>query len=237
MKYTSYKSLAAGAMLACIPTLAAAVPLGFGQTVMLNGTTSAMQPELAGPIINDDVQTDFLVVGNNNLFQIGTSLQNRVQRSAVDGTMIFGPRLSTIFNNTSGNFLVDRLELYNFGGYDVDANYRTDGVGDRGPTRASRSADGDTLTFNYDFPLVGSNLFQNPQEDSYFLSLKTNATSYSLDGRISVFARHVDFPNQTFRFDFGNIAVPDMAPVPVPASLVMLLSAIGLGGLWGRRKA
>ena len=156
-------------------------------------------------------------------------------RSDADGTLIFAPRVMTTFNNTGANFLVDSVVLYNFGNFDVDVAYRTDGLGDRGPTTATRSADGNTLTFDYGFPLVGSNLFQNPQEDSFFLSLNTEATAFTLDGHISVFARHLSQPGTTYRFDFTNIAVPAIAPVPLPASAVLLLSGFGL--IAGMRRA
>lgn len=233
--HTLLRNFSVAAVLVCLPTFAAAVPLGFGDTVPLAGTTAAAEPDLAGTVRNDNVISDFIHIGPTTIFAIGAELQNRVVESSSDGTMIFAPRLSTTFNNTGGNFLVDRLVLYNFGDFDVDVNYRTDGLGDRGPTSASRSADGNTLTFDYGFPLVGSNLFQNPQEDSYFLSLNTDATAFSLDGHISVFARHVNYPGNTYRFDFANIAVPIVAPVPLPASLLFLASALGIGGILRRR--
>ena len=139
------------------------------------------------------------------------------------------PRLSTSFNNTGSTFFVDRLEFYNFGAFDVDVNYRTDRLGDRGPTQATRSLDGNTLTFDYDFPLVGSSITPNPLESSFFLSLNTNATEFSLDGRISAFIRYIGASGtETYRFDFDNIAVPIQAQVPIPAPILLFLSGLGL---------
>lgn len=233
MKYSFLRPYVAGIALVFLPTFALAVPLGFDDTVFLPGTTAFAEPDLAGFVINDNLIVDTMHVNDTPFGLIGTSVQNRVVLSSTDGTLIFGPRLLTATNITFAPFLIDRVELYNFGGFDVDVNYRTDGLGDRGPTQASRSADGDTLSFDFGFPLVGGNLSQT-QEDSYFFSLNTDATAFSLDGRMAVFARHIDRPGETLRFDFGNIAVP--SPVPLPGSLVLFMSALGFGGAALRRR-
>lgn len=235
MKYSSLRTYMTGIALVCLPAFASAAPLGFGDTVFLPGTTAFAEPDLAGSVLNDNIIVDTMHVNDTAFGLIGTSVQNRVVRSSTDGTLIFGPRLLTATNITFSPFLIDRVELYNFGDFDVDVNYRADGPGDRGPTQASRSADGDTLSFDFGFPLVGGNLSET-QENSYFFSLNTEATAYSLDGRMSVFARHLDRPGETLRFDFSDIAVPDVAPVPLPGSLLMLMSALGLGGAALRRR-
>ncbi|MGB3553016.1 MAG: hypothetical protein WBA25_00065 [Jannaschia sp.] len=229
MKHTALKRFVLGLALAALPHLAGAVPLAAGDTVFLPGTTVAAEPGLGGTVINDNIVSDFIGLDANGFFGIGVDIQNRVVRSTLDGSLIFMPRVLTTFNNSGGNFLVDRMTLFGFGGYDVDVNYRTDGLGDRGPTSATRSGDGQDLIFDFGFPLVGSNLFQNPREDSLFLSLNTDERAFSLTGRISVFARHIDYPGQTYRFDYGGIAVP--APVPLPASFLLLLAALGGTGV------
>ena len=234
MKHSSIRKFAFGAVLACLPVVAVAATLSPGGMIMVPGTTVAAQPVLGGTVINDDVQTQFIDIVSP-FFAIGTDVQNRVVRSSTDGTLIFAPRILTVFNNTGANFLVDRMVLTGFGDFAVDAAYRTDGLGDRGPTNASRSADGNTMTFDYGFPLIGSNLAPNPQESSYFLSLNTAATAFTLEGRISIFARQLDHPGETYRFDFGNIAVPAVAAVPLPASWLLLASALGMVGLAKRR--
>jgi len=229
--------LAAGFLAA--PTFAVAAPLGFGDTIGLTGTTSAANPELAGTIIFDEQEFQSVTPDPAVWFsQIATSLQKRVVQSDADGSLIFAPRIISTFNISFDQFLIDRLQISGFGTFDIDAAYRTDGLGDRGPTSASRSADGDMLTFDFGFPLVVSNLNPNPQEDSYFLSLNTDATAFSLDGRASVFARHLGFPGETFRFDFGGVPVPISVPaVPLPSSMVLLLGALGIGRLLTMRKA
>lgn len=238
MKHSSIRNFAFGAVLACLPVVAVATTLNPGDMITMTGTTLVEQPSLGGTVINDDVQTQLVdVLGGGSIFAIGTSIQNRVVRSSIDGTLIFAPRISTPFNNTGGDFLVDRMELTGFGDFAVDAAYRTDGLGDRGPTSASRSADGNVMTFDFGFPLIGGNLTLDPHESSYFLSLNTDATAFTLDGRISIFARHSNFPGETFRFDFGNIAVPAVASVPVPAAAWLFGSGLlGLIGIARRKK-
>lgn len=229
--------LVAGLMAA--PSLSVAAPLGLGDTIGLFGTTSFAQPELAGTVVSDEVELQTIAPDPAVWFsQIGTSLQKRVVESDVDGTLIFGPRIISTFNISFNQFQIDRLVISGFGTFDIDAAYRTDGLGDRGPTSASRSADGDTLTFDFGFPLIVSNLNPLPQEDSYFLSLNTDATAFSLDGRASVFARHLGFPGETFRFDFDDVPVPISVPaVPLPSSMLLLLGALGIGRCLTMRKA
>lgn len=235
MQFLNLKGVILGVTIAVSPTLSSTVPLLAGGSVALPGTTVAVEPYLAGAVVNDNVLTNFIDVAPVSIFAIGTQVQNRVVRSDADGTLIFAPRLMTTFNNTGGNFLVDNMTLFGFGDYAVDVNYRTDGSGDRGPTSANRSADGQDLSFDFGFPLVGANLFANPQEDSFFLSLNTEETAFALTGRISVFARHVNYPGDTFRFDFGGIAVPAPATLSLPSTLSLVLGALGLIGALRRR--
>jgi hypothetical protein len=77
-----------------------AVTLAPGGSVLLAGTTVAAEPELAGTILNDDVQTQTLrIYGNDLPFANGTSLQSRVVRSTSDRNLIFAPRLLTRLND------------------------------------------------------------------------------------------------------------------------------------------
>jgi hypothetical protein len=151
-------------------------------------------------------------------------VQNRVVESAVDGTMVFMPRILFGANVTTGNLLVDRVEMFGFGDFSIDASYRTDGLGDRGPTFASRSADGETLDFTFGFPLVINSLVGGVLEESYFFALKSDATAFENTGRISIFARAEGDDFNTYRFDVGGLAVPTV--VPLPASLPLLASVL-----------
>ncbi|MEP2427198.1 MAG: VPLPA-CTERM sorting domain-containing protein, partial [Tateyamaria sp.] len=111
--------------------------------------------------------------------------------------------------------------------------YRTDGLGDRGPSFADRSADGNTLDFDFAFPLVVGNLSESIKEESHFLRIKTEATHFENTGRATIFGRHVDYPDQTFRLHYSSLAVPTLAPVPLPASFLLMLG--GFGAFFGLR--
>ncbi|WP_158768792.1 hypothetical protein [Paraglaciecola sp. L1A13] len=192
-------------------------------TIDLAGTTAVMQPDLAGPVIYDELIYDSVSPSGNDIFQVGINIQNRVSRSDTDGNLIFAPRIISSLNNTSGNFLVDRAVISGFSDFELDVNYRTDGVGDKGPNSASRSVDGNQLSFDFLSPLVISNLFENPQQDSYFLSIYSNATAFANTGSMSIFGRHLDYPDEVFEFNFAGIAVPINMPVHVPEPALLTL--------------
>jgi hypothetical protein len=214
---------------------AGAATLAPGDSIAMTGTTYADHPELAGPVVQDAVLTgDNVGVPSLPFLFARFDVSNVVVESATTGGLVFAPRILFGSNVTGGNLLVDRVELFGFGDFAVDASYRTDGPGDRGPTTASRSADGDTLAFDFGFPLVVSNLFAGPHEESYFLALRTEATAFDNTGRVSLFARAAGDDFETYRFDLGGLAVP-MAPVPLPATLPLLLGAFGLLIGWRHR--
>lgn len=213
-----------------------AAPLNPGDAnVFLSGTTVAAQPELAGDIAHDnDLSADPYLYNGNAALVLIEGMDNLVVRSDVDGTLVFMPR-NFYRVNTIEQTQITRIELYGFGNYDIDANYRSDTPGDRGPTQASRGADGDTLAFDFGFPLNRGHLTASVKENPYYLSLHTNATEYALTGRASVFGRlMLDNGPLPFRFDFTGLAVPTGAPytpppaVPLPASGFLLLGGLGL---------
>ena len=222
--------------------IAQATPLTPGDTIIVTGSTSASNPELAGVILQDSIlTTNSMQVppeANPLVNFADFDVQNRVVQSGMDGTMIFMPRILFSRNVTPYPLQVNRVEMFGFGDYAIDATYRTDGLGDSGPTFGARSADGQILSFDFGFPLVISNLFAGLQEESYFFSLKSDATEFENSGRLSIFAQAVGDPVQgrEYRFDVGGIAVPtDTPPVPLPASLPFLAIAIGALTAFRRR--
>lgn len=234
MKNMLKTSLLAAAI-AVAGSITQAATLLLGGTSSVTGTTAAADPELPGTVENDDILTSFLRIPDpGSPFGVGFDIQNRVIESDTTGTLNFGPRILFGANITVGNFLIDSLQLYGYGDFETDVAYRTDGLGDRGPTFAERSADGEMLNFGFGFPLVVGNLVQSIKEESYFLSIKTNATHFENTGRASILGRHIAHPGQTFRLDYSGLAVPALAPVPLPASVLFLLG--GLGALFGLRR-
>ena len=235
MKHVLVVTLLAGAI-GMAASMSHAATLDAGGSTFVTGTTAAAEPQLAGTVQNDNILTTPLlrVPDPDSIFFVGFDIQNRVVQSNTDGTMIFGPRIRFVANVTGGNFLIDSLELFGYGDFATDVAYRTDGIGDVGPTFAERSADGERLSFDFGFPIVVGNLVESVKQESRFLSIETNATHFENTGRATIFGRHIDYPGQTFRLDYAGLAVPTVAPVPVPASLLFMLS--GLGVLFARRR-
>lgn len=237
MKTYVFKGLAVAALIVGLgDTSTRAAPLAPGDTILMTGSTVASNPELAGV-----VQQDMILQSNtrqvppeaNPLVNFADfDVQNRVVQSDADATMIFAPRILFGRNVTIYPLLVKRVEMWGFGDFAIDATYRTDGLGDRGPTTGSRSADGQTLSFDFGFPLFINNLVAGPQEESYFFSLKTDAMAFENTGRLSIFAEAVGdtVAGREYRFDVGGLAVPtEISPVPLPASLPLLaIAACGL---------
>lgn len=206
-----------------------------GETVFLSGTTAADRPELAGLVLQDTQLGRFDLIPHE-FYASGYYVQNRVVRSDISGNMIFAPRLRDSNNITGGNTQIDRVDISGFGDFTTDVNYRTDGVGERGPSWVTRSADGDTLSFVFGFPLFTSNLTHETHEDSFFFSILTNATSYKNTGTATFYGRNSDYPDDTLTAWLDGIAVPALTPVPLPAPALLLLGGLaGLGYL--RRKS
>lgn len=231
-----FKSTLLAAVIGLAANMVQAATLSLGGATNVTGTTAASDPELPGVVVNDNILTaPFLRVPDpDSFFFVGFDIQNRVVESNTEGTMIFGPRIRFGANVTGGNFFIDSLRLSGYGDFETDVAYRTDGLGDAGPTFANRSVDGDVLNFDFGFPLVVGNLVQSVKQESHFLSIKTNATHFENTGRASIFGRHIDYPGLTFRLDYAGLAVPTVAPVPLPASVLFLLG--GVGALFGLRR-
>lgn len=233
----TFKPMLLAAAVALGASQAGALPLVAGDTIVMTGTTSAAQPELGGGVLNDNlIPFDFV---GDGLFYVGYSLQNRVVESGETGNLIFGPRLRDPINTLSsaiGILYIDGFSISGYGDFAVDAAYRTDGLGDVGPTSASRSADGDTLTFDFGFPMTSHYLAEEVHDTSYFLSLATDATAFDTSGIMTIFAHGSVNPTEQFQIRIEGVAVPVAPAVPLPAPALLLLGALGgFAGLKRRR--
>lgn len=151
--------------------VAQATVLPPGGAIALSGTTSAAQPELGGVVLVDDLIPYQIFgggVGNPLLYE--GNLQARIARSTMTSNLIFAYRLRD--PNGGLNGIMSTLEASDFAGWTTDVEYRTDGLGTKAPTRATRSGDGSDVTF-----IFGNSLFSD--EDSYFMHILTNAKAYT----------------------------------------------------------
>ena len=101
-------------------------------------------------------------------------------------------RIRDTFNIDGGIFAIVSMQLTGFGMFNIDGDFRTDGLGDKGPDSYSRSVDGNIITMRYSDTnqqggLVIGNLLGQPQEESLFPSFVTDAEHFALSGTATVF--------------------------------------------------
>lgn len=233
-----HKIFVTAACLAIFGSQTLAAPLAPGAVIFTTGTTAAGDPSLAGTVINDNLipfeidptpVTPFVTTGGN--------VQNRVIEEDDSGTLTFAPRIRDTFNIDGGTLAIIAFGLEGFGMSALDVDFRTDGLGDKGFTSVSRSVSGDIMTFRYDDPLLVDSLTPpGRQETSFFPSIRSDATEYELTGRMTIYAQLTvgDVPTgDLFSVQIGGLAVP-MSPVPLPASALLLLGAMGTFGAMRR---
>ncbi|MBM1220978.1 hypothetical protein JQU17_16605 [Ponticoccus sp. SC2-23] len=224
------------AVAVALPGAARAATLIPGDTVIMPGTTAASNPEVAGATLATQ-QLFWNSYPQPSLFIQGGVHEVSVQRSDVTGGTIISHTLTNWINTATDVMLIDGFSITGYAGFDTDVSYRTDLAGDRGPTTAERSADGDTLSFNFFQALNVGYLVQQVREDSFPVSILTDANSYEATGRMTIWGRIVgDTSTDPFSVSIGGVYVPSMAtPIPLPASMLLLLGAVaGLVG-FGRR--
>lgn len=195
---------------------AALIDLLPGAGTALFGTTSAADTELAGSTSSEvDVLIPFQIFADlprgGALLYEGV-LQNRIITSNETGEFHFSYRI----RDTNGglNGIIASVETFGFADWQTRVEYRTDSLGDVGPSRAERSADGDALHY----------LFGNPffaPEESLFFFAATEAMNYTM-------------AKTTIYLTTGeSVTLDTFAPdVPAPSAVALL----GLGGLAATRR-
>jgi hypothetical protein len=157
----------------CLAVLAAqAVPLVPGGVAFLFGTTVAARPELACVVIRDAVSPFEVRDANGNVVLKGT-IQDRVVKENATGTLDFYFRIK---NDPGSTAQITRVDRRNYAAFATDVDYRTDGLGEIGPTRAWRSNDGSAVYFDF------SNAPILPGQSSRFVFIRTPARNYNLGG-------------------------------------------------------
>lgn len=190
----------------------------------LPGTTSALQPDLAGTVI-EDLITDFSISGAGETLE-GT-IQNSVSRGA-DGTLTFTWRIRPV----SGNGDLSAFRIAGFEGFSLDANWRIDGLGVESPDTARYFGDG-TGEVNFLFSDevgVGIDPIRGGASTSVFFFLDTEATHYDMSGAFDLLCADTGCLSQVY-----STFAPSAVPVPAAAWLF----GSGLLGLIGvaRRKS
>ena len=226
-------SLIAIAAAVAFSTTTQAAVLMPGNVIFPAGDTAATAPNSNGTVQNDNLipfSFPFPPV-----FIVGGDVQNRVVLSDNLNTMVFGPRIRDTFNIATRGFEIVGFQLDGYAGWDTDVGYRTDSLGDKGPSSVSRSADGDLLTFRYDDSLFISGIAPGPQEESLFPYIITDAPSYSLIGSMTIFGLNTADPGNLLSVTIDGLAVP--SPVPIPAAAWLFGTAlIGFVSFSRRRK-
>ncbi|MBY0421186.1 MAG: VPLPA-CTERM sorting domain-containing protein [Parvularculaceae bacterium] len=208
-----------------VTTDAGAVVVTPGSVVALSGTTSALNPALAGVVQNDNL-IPFSIQNGSGTTIVSGDVQNRVVVSGTLGTLIFAPTIrNLVFPVGSTGTAITGLRVSPYGGGSLDIDFRTDGLGSVGPANVSRGASGDQLTFRYDPAITAT-------AGSLFVSILSAATNYSLNGVAQIFAR--DGQGNTFSTTIEGLAVP--AEVPLPAAAPLFLGALGAAAFFRKRR-
>jgi hypothetical protein len=154
--------------------MAASALLPAGSSRKVPPTTTAVEPDLAGLVMLDEL-IPFTIKNAAGAVMCAGRLQNRVVRSFSTGQLHFYYRI----RDTYGPSAVDRITTRGFGGLPLRVASRTDGLGTVSPRFAARSsAPGDVIRFTLINPVVSC----ETNVESRFILIKTPATWYKSGG-------------------------------------------------------
>lgn len=207
------KSLIAAALITVAGGATAEV-LVPGVMTPLPGTTVALEPQLAGLILEDVLQ-GFSFTANGGT--ISGTVHSRVVRSDVDGTLDFYWR---VMSDRVSSAAMQSFRLVDFYTSSYKVNWRIDGSGNTAPLAALLFAQPGGFV-NYEFgSLPGQGLA--PGFDSYFMFIDTDATQYAMTGKY-------DLANMGQSEISGLYATFAPSYVPEPGSVAIFM--LGMAGL------
>jgi hypothetical protein len=225
----------AASTLSAVCAYGQAVPLPPGSAdVPLPGTTSAAEPNLAGPIIADQIIPFTGLDNGTGGIAITGTLQDRVVRETLTGDLDFYGHITiTDFGNNLA--AIDSIGMGSFAGFNVNANFRTDGLGVQGPNAASRSNDGSEVAWFFESPLrLGAT---GGASESLFFFAQTDATSFDNNGSARIVAYSLLNGGIDPTINLTGIYEPVVGVPDASSCSMLLVLALGaLGAVKGRMK-
>ncbi len=212
------------AIVACSSTVYAGpvVDLAPGDfTDTLSGITNTQMPELIGATVDDSFQ-DFSIWSQGEgrvespLYQ-GT-LMTRIVRSFETGNLTFNYRLLNPNPDLMGT--ISHIEVSGYEGLQTRVEYRNEvtAPGDEGPSIASRSEDGDMLSFDFD------GVLDVEKESRFFFAMVDSPDWYANAATVTIYLQSGESVSLT-------VAGANPA-IPAPGALGLL----GIAGLISARR-
>jgi uncharacterized protein (TIGR03437 family) len=158
-------------------------PLPPGVTTTLYGASSFRNPDFAGSVQSDQL-LPFEIRDAVGTVIFAGNVQDRTVLSGLTGKLFFAPLIRDTSDAGSGAKITG-FSKTGFAGTTVEVEFRPDGLGEVSPTTASRSADGDTITFELETPLAAPDWTR-------FVWIRTNAEMMASDGEITIRAQMPD---------------------------------------------
>ncbi len=217
-------SLALSCGMACAGAVVDLTPGDFSSE--LSGVTNTQMSELIGTVEYESFQ-EFVILSKPGLtggapILYNATLMTRIVRSNESGNL----HLNYMITGSNADLVgeISHVDISGFGDFQTRVEYRNEASapGDAGPVSASRSLDGDIITYNFDDAL-------DTGEESKFFFAMVNAGEYTAPGPAtgqgSAFATIVLKTGESTTFEVASI-------VPAPG----VLGLFSIAGLVSTRR-